>query len=106
MSPRSRGRRDGFREVELDAEPAAFGFAAQAVAEDFSGRKEQGPDVGFGGGDQFDGKGIGGEILPRGRAGGGGVTAILRDFVLGAVFVAMIVLEPETGGGASEDPRA
>ncbi len=97
---------DGFCEVEFDAETAALRGTDEAVAEGFVGGEKEGPDVGFRGGDELGGEGIGGEILLAGGAGGGGVAAVLGDFVGGAVFVAVVVFEPEAGGGARDDPGA
>ena len=97
---------DGFGEIEFDAEAAAFGLANEAVAEGFFGGEKEGPDISFRGGDQFGGEGVGREILLAGRAGGGGVTAVLGDLVGGAVFVAVVVFEAEAGGGARDHPGA
>ena len=106
MAPGGGWGGDGFCEIEFDAEAAAFGLANEAVAEGFLGGEKEGPDIGFRGGDQFGGEGVGGEILLAGRAGGGGVTAVLGDLVGGAVFVAVVVFEAETGGGARDHPSA
>ena len=106
MAPGGAWGGDGFCEVEFDAEAAAFGLANEAVAEGFFGGEQEGPDIGFRGGDKFGGEGVGGEILLAGRAGGGGVTAVLGDLVGGAVFVPVGVFEAEAGGGARDHPGA
>ena len=92
--------------VELHAKAPVRVFATQAIREVTARNDFDGPDVGGGSRNQRGRMRVRVELLPLGRAGLARAATILRNAILGAVRVPVIVLETQSVPRARQDPCA
>src|SRR5688572_28590914 len=105
-SPRRWRQLDRARQVELDAEAAAFGIAWQRIGEPLAGGDLDRPDVRGRRRDERSRLGVREELEARACGTVPRRAAVLRDAVRAAVLVAVVVLEHELAVATRDDPGA